>query len=285
MKGSTIKLRHLIILAAVIGTVHFAAIPLGLYEGRVWIDMPLHFLAGVLFAFLWLLAAQEKITSKVLLSLSAISFSALASVLWEGYEFVLLTLFPEIAFQFKMYSPTLGEGLRDISFGLLGGIVGALFIVPKAGGEKGNVREQEQHYPVEQRPKVGLGVMIIKSGKVLLGKRRSSHGAGEWAWPGGHLEYMESYEGCVRREVREETGMEVKSVRFLRLYNLKEYAPKHYVDLGFTAEWTSGEPRVLEPEKCERWEWFDMDKLPKPLFATVPSFIEAYKTGCNFFDA
>ena len=136
----------------------------------------------------------------------------------------------------------------------------------------------------EQWPKVGLGVMVMKDGKVLLGKRKSSHGSGEWAWPGGHLEYMESFEMCARREVREETGMEIKNVRFLRLYNLKEYAPKHYADLGFMAQWAKGEPRVLEPKKCERWEWFNLNALPSPLFATVPSFIEAYKTGKNFFD-
>ena len=137
----------------------------------------------------------------------------------------------------------------------------------------------------DNRPKVGLGVMVLKDGKVLMGERKSAHGAGEWAWPGGHLEYMESFEECAKREVREETGVEVKNIRFLRLYNLKEYAPKHYCDLGFVAEWQSGEPAVLEPEKCGRWEWFDMEKLPSPLFATVPSFIEAYKTGRNFFDA
>jgi len=36
----------------------------------------------------------------------------------------------------------------------------------------------------ENRPKVGVGIMIIKNGKVLLGKRKGSHGAGQYAWPG-----------------------------------------------------------------------------------------------------
>jgi len=94
------------------------------------------------------------------------------------------------------------------------------------------------------RPKVGVGVMVLKNGKVLIGKRKGAHGAGEWAWPGGHLEYMESFEDCARREVMEETGIEIHNIRFLRLMNLKEYAPKHYVDIGLVAEWLSGEPKV-----------------------------------------
>jgi 8-oxo-dGTP diphosphatase len=36
------------------------------------------------------------------------------------------------------------------------------------------------------RPKVGVGVCIVKDNKVLLGKRKNSHGDGTWAFPGGH---------------------------------------------------------------------------------------------------
>jgi 8-oxo-dGTP diphosphatase len=133
--------------------------------------------------------------------------------------------------------------------------------------------------------RVGVGVMIVKNGKVLLGKRKGSHGSGEYAWPGGHLEYMESFEACAKRETLEETGIEIHNVTFLRLMNLKEYAPKHYVDIGLIAEWKSGEPIVLEPEKVESWNWYDMDSLPSPLFSTIPSYIEAYKTGRNYWDA
>src|SRR5579872_2727870 len=137
----------------------------------------------------------------------------------------------------------------------------------------------------EDRPKVGVGVMILKDGKVLLGKRKGSHGAGEYAWPGGHMEYMESFEDCAKRETLEETGLEIQNIRFLRLFNLKKYAPKHYIDVGLIAEWKSGEPKIMEPEKVEEWNWYDIDKLPIPLFDTIPSYIEAYKTGRNFWDA
>ncbi len=133
--------------------------------------------------------------------------------------------------------------------------------------------------------KVGIGIMVFKNGKVLLTKRKGSHGAGEYAFPGGHLEFGESFESCARRECREEAGIEIKNVRFVRLANLKAYTGKHYVDIGLMAEWESGEPQVLEAEKAERWEWYDLDKLPKPLFATIDSYLEALKTGKNFFDS
>lgn len=136
-----------------------------------------------------------------------------------------------------------------------------------------------------ERPKVGIGVMIFKDGKVLLGKRKNAHGGGSYAWPGGHMEYMESFEDCAKRESKEEAGIEIQNIRFLRLMNLKTYAPKHYVDIGLVADWKSGEPQIMEPEKCEGWDWYDLDNLPQPLFDTIPNYIEAYKTGKNYFDA
>ena len=133
-------------------------------------------------------------------------------------------------------------------------------------------------------PKVGVGIMILKEGKVLLGKRKGSHGEGEYAWPGGHMEYMESFEECAKREVKEETGMEIENVRFLRILNLKSYTPKHYVDVGLLADWKSGTPLVMEPDRAESWDWYDLDNLPGPLFSAIPTYLEAYKTGKNFWD-
>lgn len=143
----------------------------------------------------------------------------------------------------------------------------------------------DQSQPENLRPKVGIGVMVFKDGKALFGKRLDSHGAGEWCWPGGHMEYMESFEECAKRETMEEAGIEIENVRFLRLMNLKEYAPKHYVDIALVADWKSGEPKVMEPHKIAKWQWRSIDDPPSPLFATLPSYFEALKTGKNFWDA
>jgi len=136
----------------------------------------------------------------------------------------------------------------------------------------------------QNKPKVGIGVMIFKDGKVLLGKRRGSHGEGEYAFPGGHLEYMESFEDCAKREVKEECGIYIKNIRFQFLANLTKYAPKHYAHIGLLADWDNGEPEVLETEKSESWDWYEINNLPYPIFETAKIAIESYKTGKNYFD-
>lgn len=138
--------------------------------------------------------------------------------------------------------------------------------------------------PEKNKVRVGIAVMIVKDGKILLGKRKGSHGAGEYAGPGGHLEHMESIEGCARRETLEEAGIEIENVRFLKITNLKSYSPKHFIEIGLFADWKAGEPRVLEPDRTENWDWYDLDALPTPIFTSIPNYIEAYKTGKAFFD-
>jgi len=134
------------------------------------------------------------------------------------------------------------------------------------------------------QPLVGIGVMVMKDGKALLGKRKGSHGAGEYAWPGGHLEYGESFAACAAREVMEETGMQIGAIRFLRVLNTMRYAPKHYVDIALAAAWASGEPEVREPDKIESWAWYALDALPSPLFHMVPTAIEALRGDRRMWD-
>jgi 8-oxo-dGTP diphosphatase len=132
--------------------------------------------------------------------------------------------------------------------------------------------------------KVGVGVMVFKDGKILLSKRKGSHGEGEYAFPGGHLEYMESFAECAGRETKEECGINIKNIEFLFLANIVKYAPKHYVHIGLIAEWESGEPQILEPEKAESWDWYDLDNLPEPLFEMCRLSVESYGGRKNYFD-
>ena len=132
--------------------------------------------------------------------------------------------------------------------------------------------------------RVGIGVMILREGKVLLGERVNSHGDGEYCFPGGHLEYMEGYEACARRETKEETGLELDTVSFQLLGNVTEYPPTHYIQVGMLATSERGDPQTLEPEKIRNWAWYDLDELPAPLFGPCITQVECYKTDVHFYD-
>jgi 8-oxo-dGTP diphosphatase len=119
-------------------------------------------------------------------------------------------------------------------------------------------------------PRVGVGVLVIESGRILLGKRRGSHGAGTWSAPGGHLEFGESVEACALREVLEETNLIIKNLRFGPFTNnVFETEKKHYVTVFVIATPASGTLTNREPQKCEGWAWFPWSSLPEPLFAPL----------------
>jgi 8-oxo-dGTP diphosphatase len=122
----------------------------------------------------------------------------------------------------------------------------------------------------EQRPQVGVGVIVRKGRRVLLGRRKSGHGAGSWSFPGGHLESGEPVEDCATREVREETGALISVVSRGPFTNdIFHEERKHYVTLFVVADYVSGDIEAREPDKCERWEWFDWSDLPQPLFLPI----------------
>lgn len=134
---------------------------------------------------------------------------------------------------------------------------------------------------IEKRPKVGVGVIVIKDGKVLLGKRKNAHGEGTWCFPGGHLEWNEEVEYCAVREVKEETGISIKNaIKGPYTNDFFEKEEKHYVTLYVLADYAAGEVRVMELEKCEQWEWFRWDALPQPLFLPIQNLL---KQGFNPF--
>ena len=98
-----------------------------------------------------------------------------------------------------------------------------------------------------QRPRVGVGVIFVRGGRVFLAKRHGAHGENTWASAGGHLEDGETFEECARREAMEELGVTVGELRFLCVSNIIAYG-KHYVDIEFVGDIDNQEPRLMEPE-------------------------------------
>jgi len=130
---------------------------------------------------------------------------------------------------------------------------------------------------MHERPKVGIGVIVVKDGKILLGKRKNSHGDGAWSFPGGHLEFGESWEECAKRETMEETGINIKNIRFGTVTNdIFQTEEKHYITIFMLSDYDFREVQIMEPEKCEKWDWFSWNQLPQPLFVPI---LNVLKTG------
>ena len=130
-------------------------------------------------------------------------------------------------------------------------------------------------------PRIGVGLYVIKDGKVLMGKRKGIFAPGMWCAPGGKVEYGEDPADTAVREAREEAGVDVCDIRLIGYTNdILDENDGHWVTLSFAAKWAAGEPTVCEPDKCEQWVWASWDELPEPQFISLRNFI---KKGYNPF--
>lgn len=131
-----------------------------------------------------------------------------------------------------------------------------------------------------QRPGVGVLVILKYKDEILLGKRKGSHGHGEWCFPGGHLELNETIEECGKRELLEETGIIITDASI----NNNEYTndifiieQKHYITFYQTYNIDKLlTPLLMEPTKCFEWGWFNINNLPEPLFLCVKNYLVKY---------
>ena len=95
---------------------------------------------------------------------------------------------------------------------------------------------------------------------------------GMWGFPGGHLEGGESFEECAIRETEEETGIILPSAKLWTVENtIFRSENKHYVVVLMVAEMPLGQDaKLMEPEKCEKWDWFRWpSNLPCPLMPGI----------------
>jgi len=125
-----------------------------------------------------------------------------------------------------------------------------------------------------QPAKIGVGTFVIRNGKILLGKRIGADGAGSWGLPGGKLDTGERIEACARREVLEETGLELAELVPCGFSDdVFAETGRHWVTVYLATHCPEGDVQNLEPEFCECWQWFALDNLPRPLFLPLSNFL------------
>ena len=156
---------------------------------------------------------------------------------------------------------------------------------------------QKQSYP-----RVGVGVVLfcVQTGEILVGKRKGSHGSGQWALPGGSLEWKETSSSCAKRELREETGIDLNEVWHEEVHDSLDDTSEigddkcsfhtcesiiddnnHWITLFrlfFVNESdVKGKEKTMEKNKCEGWIWRRPEDIQEPMFTPLRKLITSGK--------
>ncbi|HET9946814.1 MAG TPA: NUDIX domain-containing protein [Patescibacteria group bacterium] len=114
---------------------------------------------------------------------------------------------------------------------------------------------------------VGVGAAIFNTeGKVFITKRgpKAKNERGKWEIPGGGVEYGETFEKALKREIKEEHGVEIEVLELLGVCDhIIADEKQHWVSPTFICKITKGIPEILEPEKCSEFGWFSLSEAEK----------------------
>lgn len=130
---------------------------------------------------------------------------------------------------------------------------------------------------------VGCGAFILNdNNEILLQQRNKEPEKGYWSIPGGKLEWMETFEDAVKREVKEECDIDIKVLRLLGICDhIVKSEKQHWVSPSFLCKIEKGEPKIMEPNKHLDMKWFSLDNLPEKLTITTKDAVNSYRNYIN----
>ena len=127
---------------------------------------------------------------------------------------------------------------------------------------------------------VGVGALIVNErGELFLARRGplAKNERGLWEFPGGSVEYGERLEDALKREIREEYGLEIEVGELLDVVDhILPDERQHWVSPTYICKPVSGDPKILEPGKCTEIGWFPPDQAPGDLTIISRQNLENY---------
>ncbi len=113
-------------------------------------------------------------------------------------------------------------------------------------------------------PKLVAVALVEQAGRILLGRRNHNPGKGRWSFPSGYVNRGEQVEDAARREVKEETGLDVRLGGLLNVYSEPGSPNVLLVYLAFPLDLS--QPLVAQPEEVQALDYFDLNNLPELAF-------------------
>ncbi|RPH56664.1 MAG: NUDIX domain-containing protein [Chloroflexi bacterium] len=116
---------------------------------------------------------------------------------------------------------------------------------------------------------VGVGAVIVAAdGRLFLARRgpKARNERGLWEFPGGSVEFGETLAEALKREMREEYGIEIAVGELLDVVDhILPEEGQHWVSPSFICSIVSGDPVIKEPDKCSEIGWFAPGSIPADL--------------------
>ncbi len=133
---------------------------------------------------------------------------------------------------------------------------------------------------------ISVGALIFnKKDEIFLTKRsrNAKNERGCWEAPGGGVEFGETLQDAIKREIKEEYGVDIELLDQLPAQNhLLPKENQHWVPSSFISKIKPGQiPKIMEPHKCDAIGWFNLKKLPKPLSVITRLDLIAYHQHLN----
>lgn len=127
---------------------------------------------------------------------------------------------------------------------------------------------------------VGVGALVFDDRRRVFVARRGAEAANEvgaWEFPGGGVLFGEPLEDAVRREFREEYGMDIGVTALLGVFDhILPGEHQHWVSATYLAEHLGGTPEIREPTKCTEIAWCELRSLPEPLTTITRANLRKY---------
>lgn len=121
-----------------------------------------------------------------------------------------------------------------------------------------------------KRPVVGAMAVVVREDRLLLVRRRNQPDAGRWSFPAGKIEFGETIDTAVVRELVEETGVRATAGRFITAVDAIDYdddgkVQHHFVIVVLLCQWNAGEPQASDDATDARWFMLaELDDLDLP---------------------
>ena len=121
-------------------------------------------------------------------------------------------------------------------------------------------------------PKLAVASIIVKNHAILLIKRSVEPQIGEWAFPSGYVNRYETPEDALKREVKEETGLDVDINKFIGLYSKKGNPVVLVVYSVYV-----GNKKAIAGSDATEVNWFKLNQLPKLAFDHDTKILKDWK--------